>query len=151
MGDDTLYSGTVAAATEGYLLGIPSIAVSLCAKENECFETAAKVVQELVRRHLRAKASPWLLNVNVPNVPFAKIKGFQITRLGKRHKAAPAISMESPRGGTVYWVGAAGAASVSGEGTDFYAIEQGFVSVTPLQVDLTNHDQIAPLANWFTR
>jgi 5'-nucleotidase len=151
MGDDTLYSGTVAAATEGFLLGLPSIAISLCAKEDEQFETAAKVAQELVRRHQRSPAAGWLLNVNVPNLPFAELKGFQITRLGRRHRAQPVIPMESPRGGTVYWVGAAGTASDVAEGTDFHAIRNGFVSVTPLQVDLTQHKEIKNVAEWFGR
>lgn len=149
MGDDTLYSGTVAAATEGFLLGIPSIAVSLCAKENEQFETAVQVVRELVERHQRAPMPGWLLNVNVPNLPFDRIKGFQITHLGRRHKAAPVIPMESPRGGTVYWVGAAGQAADDSEGTDFYAVEQGCVSVTPLQVDLTQYRQLESVGKWF--
>ncbi|MDR0771385.1 MAG: 5'/3'-nucleotidase SurE [Burkholderiales bacterium] len=149
MGDDTLYSGTVAAAMEGFLLGIPSVAISLCAKEGEQFETAAKVAQELMKRHQRARAQPWLLNVNVPNVPFQALRGFQITRLGKRHKAEDMIPMESPRGGTVYWVGAAGPAADAMEGTDFYAVESHFVSVTPLQFDLTHRSEMQNVAAWF--
>ncbi len=151
MGDDVVYSGTVAAATEGFLLGIPSIAVSLCVKEGDYFETAALVVRDLVKRHLRSPAGAWLMNVNVPNVPFSSLKGFQITRLGRRHKAESMIPMESPRGGTVYWLGAAGAAADAGEGTDFHAVENHFVSITPLRTDLTHHDAMHDVASWFTK
>jgi Predicted acid phosphatase len=151
MGDDVVYSGTVAAATEGFLLGIPSIAISLCEKEGHFFDTAAAVVQDLLRRHLRSAAGPWLMNVNVPNVPFSSLKGFQITRLGRRHKAESMIPMESPRGGTVYWLGAAGAAADAGEGTDFHAVDHNFVSITPLRTDLTHHDAMSDVANWFTK
>ena len=143
MGDDTIYSGTVAAATEGYLLGIPSIAVSLTSKTGEHFETAAKVVVDLVARHRRKPSGAWLLNVNVPDVPASELKGVRVTRLGKRHKAEPVVKTETPRGETCYWVGAAGAAADAGEGTDFHAVGLGFVSVTPLQMDLTNRRDAA--------
>ena len=149
MGDDTIYSGTVAAATEGYLLGLPSFAISLTSKTAAHFETAAAVAVELVERHARERAGPWLLNINVPDVPRASIKGFQITRLGRRHKAESVVRTQNPRGETVYWVGAAGAAADAGEGTDFHAIQGGFVSVTPLQIDLTNRDQMHGVARWF--
>ncbi len=148
MGDDTIYSGTVAAATEGFLLGIPSIAVSLASKTAKHFETAAHVAIDLVRRHGRAPAGAWLLNVNVPDVPLSAIRGYQVTRLGRRHKAEDVIRAQSPRGDTVYWVGAAGAAAEAGEGTDFYAVEQGYVSITPLQIDLTNRDQLPTVLQW---
>ncbi|MDR1529946.1 MAG: 5'/3'-nucleotidase SurE [Burkholderiales bacterium] len=151
MGDDTVYSGTVAAATEGFLLGIPSIAVSLCGKEDQQFETASLVVQDLVKRHLHSSADAWLLNVNVPNIPFSKLKGFQITRLGRRHKAEAMIPMRSPRGETVYWLGAAGPEADAGEGTDFHAVNNCFVSITPLQTDLTHHNEIQNVATWFTK
>ena len=141
MGDDTIYSGTVAAATEGYLLGIPSLAVSLASKTAAHFETAAAIATELVDRHAGAALGPWLLNVNVPDIPHAALKGYQVTRLGRRHRAEDVIKAKSPRGETVYWVGAAGAAADAGEGTDFHAVEQGYASVTPLQIDLTHHDQ----------
>jgi 5'-nucleotidase len=148
MGDDTIYSGTVAAATEGYLLGIPSIAVSLASKNGRHFESAAQVIIDLVHRQARHPSGTWLLNVNVPDVPAAQLKGLRVTRLGKRHKAEPVIKTQTPRGETCYWVGAAGAAADAGEGTDFHAVESGFVSLTPLQMDLTHHSELAPVARW---
>jgi 5'-nucleotidase len=149
MGDDTVYSGTVAAATEGYLLGIPSIAISLSAKESGNFEAAAQVALDLVERCRRHPLGvPALLNVNVPDVAYDRLKGIQVTRLGKRHKAEPVVKARNPRGETVYWVGAAGSAQDAGEGTDFFAVSEGWVSVTPLQVDLTNYPQIALLKDW---
>jgi 5'-nucleotidase len=148
MGDDTIYSGTVAAATEGYLLGIPSIALSLAAKPGTHFETAAAVAVELLERHERTPLGPRLINVNVPDVPHAALKGYCITRLGRRHKAENMVRTTNPRGETVYWVGAAGPAADAGEGTDFHAVEQGYASVTPLQIDLTNRDEMPPVAAW---
>jgi 5'-nucleotidase len=148
MGDDTIYSGTVAAATEGYLLGIPSIAISLASKKGAHFDTAATIALELFERHRRRPLGGWLLNVNVPDVPHAELKGYRVTRLGRRHKAEDMIKSKSPRGETVYWVGAAGAAADAGEGTDFDAVEQCFVSITPLQIDLTNRDEMPPVADW---
>jgi len=149
MGDDTIYSGTVAAATEGFLLGLPSIAVSMVSRSNGHFETAARVAAELVRRVMRRPPpSPMLLNVNVPDVPWAELAGMKVTRLGKRHKAQPAIPAKNPRGDTVYWVGPAGGAQDAGEGTDFHTVEQGQVSVTPLQMDLTYFDQLPMLGDW---
>jgi 5'-nucleotidase len=148
MGDDTIYSGTVAAATEGFLLGIPSLAISLASKIGAHFETAAQVAVELVQRHRAQPAGAWLLNVNVPDVPYAELRGSRVTRLGRRHKAEDVIKTQSPRGETVYWVGAAGPAADAGEGTDFHAVEQRHVSVTPLQIDLTNRDLLAPVAGW---
>jgi 5'-nucleotidase len=149
MGDDTIYSGTVAAATEGFLLGLPSIAVSMVSRSNGHFETAARVASELVRRVMRRPPpSPMLLNVNVPDVPWAELAGMRVTRLGKRHKAQPAIPAKNPRGDTVYWVGPAGGAQDAGEGTDFHTVEQGQVSVTPLQMDLTYFDQLPMLGDW---
>lgn len=149
MGDDTIYSGTVAAATEGFLLGIPSIAVSLTSPEGNHFETAGQVARELVERFMRAPIrQPVLLNVNVPDRPYDQITGVEVTRLGKRHKAEPVVTMKSPRNETVYWVGAAGAAQDAGPGTDFHAVEKGMVSVTPLQVDLTHNAQLQTIRNW---
>ena len=149
MGDDTIYSGTVAAATEGFLLGIPSIAISLVAEGNDCFATAAQVARGLVERF---KAQPLqqavLLNVNVPDVPHGDLRGVEITRLGKRHKAEPVVKSASPRGETVYWVGAAGGAQDAGEGTDFHAAARKVVSVTPLQMDLTRFSQMAVVQQW---
>lgn len=149
MGDDTIYSGTVAAATEGFLLGLPSIAVSMVSRSNGQFATAARVAAELVERVMRRPPSaPMLLNVNVPDVPYEALAGLQATRLGKRHKAQPAIPTRNPRGETVYWVGAAGGAQDAGEGTDFHTVEHGGVSVTPLQMDLTYFDQLPMLGDW---
>ncbi|MHB8354279.1 MAG: 5'/3'-nucleotidase SurE [Burkholderiales bacterium] len=150
MGDDTIYSGTVAAATEGYLLGIPSIAVSLVTQQGAGhFDTAARVVAQLVRQIQRKPLTQaTLLNVNVPDVPFEQIKGMKITRLGRRHKAEPVIKSLNPRGEVVYWVGAAGPAADAGTGTDFDAVAQGWVSLTPLQVDLTHFQQLDPLRQW---
>jgi len=151
MGDDTIYSGTVAAATEGFLLGVPSVAISLASKTAAHFETAAAVALEVLDRHQERSAGPWLLNVNVPDVPQAMLQGYRITRLGRRHKAEDVVRMQTPRGETVYWVGAAGPAADSGEGTDFHAVVNNFVSVTPLQIDLTNRDQMAGVAAWLDR
>jgi 5'-nucleotidase len=149
MGDDTLYSGTVAAATEGYLLGVPSIAVSLCSKEGAHFETAARVAVQLVERFIRNPvAGPLLLNVNVPDIPYAELEGIEVTRLGRRHKAEPVIKTSNPRGETVYWVGPAGSAQDAGQGTDFYAVTRQHVSVTPLQIDLTHREQMASVNSW---
>jgi len=150
MGDDTIYSGTVAAATEGFLLGIPSIAISLTSKTAAHFETAAAIAAELVARHSRQPLGSSLLNVNVPDVAYGMLKGYRLTRLGRRHKAEDVVKQKSPRGETVYWVGAAGPAADAGDGTDFHAVEQGYVSVTPLQIDLTNRDQMSPVAAWLT-
>jgi len=149
MGDDTIYSGTVAAATEGFLLGLPSIAVSMVSRSRGNFASAARVAAGLVERIARRPlGAPMLLNVNVPDVPFETLRPMQITRLGKRHKAQPAIPTQNPRGETVYWVGAAGGAQDAGEGTDFHTVEQGVVSVTPLQMDLTYFDQLSVLREW---
>ena len=149
MGDDTIYSGTVAAATEGFLLGIPAIAVSMVGTTHKYFETAAWVAAELVARYQRNPIkAPTLLNVNVPDIPRDQLKGFETTRLGKRHKAEGAVKAKSPRGETVYWIGAAGLAADAGPGTDFYATENNRVSVTPLQIDLTNYQLLKPVADW---
>lgn len=149
MGDDTIYSGTVAAATEGYLLGIPSIAISLTSFEGKNFDSAGRVARELVERFIRDPINePVLLNVNVPDMPHAELKGMEVTRLGRRHKAEPVVKMVSPRNETVYWVGAAGAAADSGVGTDFNAVDRGFVSITPLQIDLTHTAQLNAVRHW---
>jgi 5'-nucleotidase len=151
MGDDTVYSGTVAAAMEGYLLGVPAIALSLASFEGRHFATAARVARELAERFRGQQfGAPVLLNVNVPDVPYDVLAGMCVTRLGRRHKAEPVVKQVSPRGETVYWVGAAGAAADAGEGTDFHAVENGWVSVTPLQIDLTHVGQIDRLKDWLT-
>jgi 5'-nucleotidase len=149
MGDDTIYSGTVAAATEGFLLGIPSIAISMVGQNLQHFSTAAMVAIELVERFKRShEMNPWLLNVNVPDVSYDKLLGFEVTRLGKRHKAEPVVKSANPQGQTVYWVGAAGKAQDAGLGTDFNAVALNRVSITPLQIDLTQYDQINSVRSW---
>jgi 5'-nucleotidase len=152
MGDDTIYSGTVAAATEGFLLGIPSVAVSLASKVGAHYDTAGRVAADLVRRlATETRSGAWLLNVNVPDVEHAALRGVQVTRLGKRHKAEAVIPTATPRGDTVYWVGAAGPAADAGTGTDFHAVESGYVSITPLQIDLTNYGEMPRVADWLSR
>ncbi|MBL8525809.1 MAG: 5'/3'-nucleotidase SurE, partial [Betaproteobacteria bacterium] len=149
MGDDTIYSGTVAAATEGFLLGVPAIAMSMAGHEAKHYETAARVAADLVQRHTRtALKPPILLNVNVPDVPYDQLAGYEVTRLGKRHKAEPVVKATNPRGETVFWIGAAGAVADAGPGTDFHATENRRVSITPLQVDLTNYQQMKYAAEW---
>ncbi len=149
MGDDTIYSGTVAAATEGYLLGMPSIAVSLASKHGAHFETAGRVARNFVERFQRKDfGAHVLLNINVPDVPYDELRGIKVTRLGRRHKAEGVVKQLTPRNETVYWVGAAGAAADAGEGTDFHAVANGYVSVTPLQIDLTHTTQIPAVGHW---
>jgi 5'-nucleotidase len=149
MGDDTVYSGTVAAATEGFLLGIPSIAMSLVTSGQDHFDTAARVAIELVKRYQAQPFSqPMLLNVNVPDVPAEALGGIEVTRLGRRHKAQDTVKTINPRNQTMYWVGAAGAAQDAGEGTDFHAAARNVVSVTPLQIDLTHYPQLAAVKGW---
>lgn len=149
MGDDTIYSGTVAAAMEGYLLGIPSIAISMSQHNSTHFETAAKVAVELVQHYQKhGFSSPTLLNVNVPDIPYNALQGTVVTRLGKRHKAEPVVQLKTPRNETVYWVGAAGLPYDGGEGTDFYAVANHKVSISPIQVDLTNHTQLTDINDW---
>ncbi|HMM46660.1 MAG TPA: 5'/3'-nucleotidase SurE [Thiobacillaceae bacterium] len=149
MGDDTIYSGTVAAATEGYLLGVPSIAVSLASHNARHFDAAARIVVELVQRiQALPPTEPMLLNVNVPDRPWNDLEGLAVTRLGKRHKAEAVVKSVNPRGQTVYWVGASGAAQDAGEGTDFHAVAHGYVSITPLQMDLTRFSQMDSVSKW---
>jgi len=149
MGDDTIYSGTVAAATEGFLLGIPAIAVSLAGGELLHYRTAAQVALELVQHFgNNTHTHPWLLNVNVPDIPPEQLQGMEVTRLGKRHKAEPVVRATNPNGETVYWVGPAGKAQDAGEGTDFHAVANRRASVTPLQVDLTQYNQLDAVRSW---
>ena len=147
MGDDTLYSGTVAAAMEGYLFGIPAIAFSQVEKGWGDLEAASRVARRVIQQVLARppSASPWLLNVNIPNRADADQLPIQITRLGRRHASDPVIRQTSPRGDTMYWIGPAGDAREAGEGTDFHATKNGHISITPLQVDLTEH---ATLPRW---
>ena len=152
MGDDTIYSGTVAAATEGFLLGLPSLAVSLTGTAWAHYDTAARVALEFAQRVKQHRFSrPVLLNINVPDVPHGDLRGIEVTRLGKRHKAEPVVRAQNPRKETIYWVGAAGAAQDSGPGTDFHAVAAGRVSVTPLRVDLTDLQQMEMVTEWLAR
>lgn len=149
MGDDTIYSGTVAAAMEGHLLGIPSMAISMSQHNSRHFETAARVAVELVEHYIKnGFKSSTLLNVNVPDIPYDELKGRVVTRLGKRHKAEPVIQLKTPRGETMYWVGPAGQPNDGGEGTDFYAVTNNQVSISPIQVDLTKHTQLTEISDW---
>ena len=145
MGDDTLYSGTVGAAMEGYLFGIPAIAVSQIDKGwahlDAAASTVARMVQQMMDQSLIG-TRPWLLNVNIPNLPLDQIKPPKVCRLGRRHAAEPVITQVDPRGQTMYWIGAAGAAMDDSAGTDFHAADLGHVVVTPLKVDLTEHDHL---------
>ena len=151
LGDDVLYSGTVAGAIEGRFLGLPTIALSLCTMPNgpRHFDTAARVarllVESLLQRPLEAAT---ILNVNVPDRPFADLAGFVGTRLGSRHRSERVVPAQDPRGRPVYWIGPAGTGADAGAGTDFLAVSQGFVSVTPLSIDLTRHAALPAISQW---
>ncbi|MBT6276892.1 MAG: 5'/3'-nucleotidase SurE [Chromatiales bacterium] len=152
LGDDVIYSGTVAAAIEGRSLGLPSLAISLVSDQPTHFDTAAQVARELVRQVAGSGLSPrTMLNVNVPDCPYADLNGLEVTRLGARHDAEPIIKSPDPRGGHVYWIGPAGAEQDAGPGTDFHALRQGNVAVTPLQIDLTSHAELADMRRWFEK
>lgn len=145
MGDDTIYSGTVGAAMEGYLFGVPSIAFSQVERDWAELEAAAAKAREMVQRlqpQVLPGSAPWLLNVNIPNLPLAQLGHVKVCRLGRRHSAEPVITQVNPRGETMYWIGSAGAAKDESEGTDFYATSHGHVAMTPLKVDLTDHDHL---------
>ncbi len=146
MGDDTLYSGTVAAATEGYLFGIPAIAFSQVAHGWEHIDAAARVACEIVQRRFEELPAPYLLNVNIPHLPYEAMGALRATRLGRRHQAEPVIRAQDPRGREIFWIGPPGACLDAGEGTDFHATAQGDISITPLQIDLTHKSQLALLA-----
>ena len=151
LGDDVIYSGTVAAAMEGRLLGLTAIAVSLASRRCRHFETAAIVASRLVERVIEHPLdSSVILNVNVPDVEIGALRGLRATRLGHRHRAEPVIRMTDPRGEPVYWVGPSGAEQDAGPGTDFDALRAGFVSVTPLHVDLTRHQTLSPAEGWLS-
>lgn len=157
MGDDTLYSGTVAAATEGYLFGVPSIAFSLTDKGWQHLDVAARVARKVVE-HVLANAPanesstrPWLLNVNIPAQADADQAPWTITRLGRRHASFPAVAQTNPRGDLFYWIGSAGEAKEDGEGTDFHAVRHGRISITPLQVDMTDHQRLPAWQGWVDR
>jgi 5'-nucleotidase len=149
LGDDVLYSGTVAAAMEGRFLGYPAIAISMTSSLPKNYKTAGLVAKMLVE-HLRTDPLPadTILNVNVPDCSFDQLRGFETTRLGHRHRAEPIMRLEDPRGRDIYWVGPAGAEQDAGEGTDFYAISQGKVSITPIQVDLTRYAAMETVSDW---
>ncbi|MQA19254.1 5'/3'-nucleotidase SurE [Rugamonas rivuli] len=146
MGDDTLYSGTVAAATEGYLFGIPAIAFSQGAYGWEHIEDAARHARDIIQRYYETLPAPYLLNVNIPNRPYEQLSTPVATRLGRRHQAEPVIRAKDPRGREIFWIGPPGATKDAGEGTDFHACAQGLTSITPLQIDLTHKTQRDALA-----
>lgn len=149
MGDDVLYSGTVAAAMEGRFLGLPAIAVSMVSHDPRHYETAARAVLALLERLEREPLpADTILNVNVPDIPWEEVEGFEATRLGHRHKSEPVIRMSDPRGKPIYWVGPAGEEQDAGPGTDFFAVRNRRISVTPLQVDLTHHASVGAIAGW---
>jgi 5'-nucleotidase len=155
LGDDVIYSGTVSAAMEGRFLGLPAIAVSLAGTgelhdgNGHHFDSAARAVSLLMRRLLvDPLPADTILNVNVPDRPWNAIEGFEVTRLGSRHRASPCIAQRDPRGRTVWWMGAAGDADDAGPGTDFNAVRRGFVSVTPIHVDLTRFQALEKVSNW---
>ena len=149
LGDDVIYSGTVAAATEGRNLGLPAIAVSCCGTGDYHFDTAVQAVLALLDKILNLEiTADTILNVNVPNVPWSEIKGFQVTRLGKRHQSEPVIKTQDPRGRDIYWIGPVGELLDAGEGTDFHAIENNFISVTPLHIDLTHYQSMKLTEQW---
>ena len=151
LGDDVIYSGTVAAAMEGRFLGLPAVAVSLATRDHvgHHYETAARAAVEIVAR-LRADPLPadTILNVNVPDIPWAEVEGFEVTRLGNRHRAEPCIPVQDPRGRRFWWIGAAGPEQDSGPGTDFHAVRTRHIAITPIQVDLTRYQALEQVAAW---
>ncbi|MEM7251160.1 MAG: 5'/3'-nucleotidase SurE [Pseudomonadota bacterium] len=152
IGDDVLYSGTVAAAMEGRHLGLPSIAVSLVSEMPTHYDTAAIMAERVIHAVLRhSPPTVAVLNVNVPDVPVADIRGIVVTRLGERHRAEAVVKDRDPRGRTIYWIGPAGDEQDAGPGTDFHAVRNNFVSITPLHVDLTQHQVRDELDGWLTR
>jgi 5'-nucleotidase len=149
LGDDIIYSGTVAAATEGRHLGLPAVAVSLVNNGRFHYDTAARVVAALLKSHKPMELGPRsILNVNVPDLPWSELSGFCVTRLGARERAEGAVPMTCPRGKKRYWIGAAGNGGDAGPGTDFYAISQGYVSVTPVHIDMTRYQVMSSLRDW---
>lgn len=149
LGDDVIYSGTVAAAMEGRFLGLPAVAVSLASHQPQHYDTAARVAKRIVAR-LRENPLPadTILNVNVADLPWEQLAGFQATRLGHRHKSEPALKAIDPRGHTIYWIGPAGPEQDAGPGTDFHAVRTGHVSITPIQIDLTRYTALDQIAYW---
>ena len=151
LGDDVIYSGTVAAAMEGRCLGLPAIAVSLATRDHHAlhWESAARAAVEICAR-LVADPLPadTILNVNVPDLPWHEIRGYEVSRLGNRHRAEPCIRQQDPRGRTIWWIGPPGTAQDSGAGTDFHAVQQGYISITPIHVDLTRYQALENVAQW---
>ncbi len=149
LGDDVLYSGTVAAAMEGRFLGRPALAVSLAGENPTHFATAVKVVVNMVKAMMKNPlSSDLLLNINIPDLPFEQLGEIEVTRLGYRHKAEPAIKMQDPKNQEIYWIGPPGAGDDAGPGTDFYAIKEGKISITPLQTDLTRYNALDNVSEW---
>ncbi|MAG75277.1 MAG: 5'/3'-nucleotidase SurE [Colwelliaceae bacterium] len=151
LGDDTLYSGTVAAATEGRHMGLPAVAVSLVGKDEKYYQTAAVIAANIIKRlKQHPLPSDQILNVNVPDLPLSDVKGIQVTRLGHRHKAETMKRMEDPWGRSIYWYGSLGAELDAGEGTDFNAVANGYASVTPLTVDMTAYKSMEQMTEWMS-
>ena len=149
LGDDVLYSGTVAAAMEGRYLGLPAVAFSMVGENIQHFDTAAYLAKQLLNHmHLNQLPAQTILNINIPDLPLAQIKGVQVTRLGTRHAAEPTIKQKDPRGRTMYWIGPPGIEADAGPGSDFYAVSQGYVSITPLNLDLTHYKAMDALNSW---
>ncbi len=151
LGDDVIYSGTVAAAMEGRFLGLPAIAVSLCSRDHrgEHFDAAAEAAAVIMQRLLvDPLPANTILNVNVPDRPWREIRGFEVTRLGHRHRSEPCIAQEDPRGRPIWWIGAAGAEQDAGPGTDFHSVRMGYISITPIHVDLTRYQALEKVASW---
>jgi 5'-nucleotidase len=151
LGDDTLYSGTVAAAIEGRFLGLPTVAFSLCIEPDSGrnFTTAARVAHSLITRLVESPLERgFTLNVNIPDVPYSQLRGMQATRLGGRHRSKPIVPIADPKGRRMYWIGPSGEGQDAGEGTDFHAVANDYVSVTPLQIDLTRHVALPSIVEW---
>jgi 5'-nucleotidase len=154
LGDDVLYSGTVAAAIEGRFLGLPTLAISLCTTPDGArhFATAARVASELVAGLIaRPLDASLVINVNVPDLPYEQLRGREVVRLGSRHRSEPTVPAKDPKGHTVYWVGPSGQGADAGAGTDFHAVRTGSVAITPLTVDLTRHSALAAVQQWVTQ
>ena len=152
LGDDVLYSGTVAAAMEGRFMGLPAVAISLVGDDPVHYATAAVMINKLIKNLQDNPLSPdTILNINVPDLPLDKIKGILVTRLGQRHKSEPVIKDQDPRGRPIYWIGPPGAEQDGGDGTDFHAVRNGYVSITPLQVDLTHYDSLDIVSEWIKK
>ncbi len=152
LGDDVIYSGTVAAAMEGRFLGFPAVAVSLVLEEGRHFDTAARVAQRLIRHIIDHPLPPdTIFNVNVPDLPLDRVRGFEITRLGFRHKSGPVIKALDPKQRPIYWIGPSGPGADAGPGTDFHAVANGKVSITPLKIDLTDHRALPSMRDWLEK